>query len=77
MKEGTSTLKFDIRAPGSAGDDGDDLIGVKGLDDENSLEGGPNAFPQQEEKAATDWEVPTISEEALDKLTTMFTIYPT
>ena len=29
-----------------------------------------------EKSSSTDWEVPIISEEALDKLTTMFTIYP-
>ena len=28
------------------------------------------------EEAEVDWDVPTIAEESLDKLTTMFTIYP-
>ena len=28
------------------------------------------------QKLNDDWEIPVISEETLDKLTTMFTIYP-
>ena len=41
----------------------------------------PNAAAHEEPSTAVqeseyDWNVPTIAEESLDRLTTMFTIYP-
>ncbi len=50
----------------------------------NNNEGnnGSNAFAVDNaedfiQESPYDWDVPTVSEESLDKLTTMFTIYPT
>lgn len=49
-----------------------------GSNKSGSAAGGPKKVSREnlEFEADFDWEVPIIAEESLDKLTTMFTIYP-